>query len=55
MGLYSADHLLKEYLPVYLLMAWGEAFLTGMLVTLMVVWKPAWVATFSDERYLSPK
>jgi uncharacterized membrane protein len=55
MGLYSVDHLLNDYLPVYLLMAWGEAFLTGMLVTLMVVWKPGWVATFSDERYLSPK
>jgi uncharacterized membrane protein len=52
LGLYPAGHLLNDYLPFYLLMAWGEAFLTGALVTLMVVWKPEWIATFSDARYL---
>jgi uncharacterized membrane protein len=36
-------------------MAWGEAFTTGALVTLMVVWKPEWIATFSDQRYLAPR
>jgi len=33
-------------------MGWSEAFISGMLVTVMVVWRPQWVATFSDERYL---
>ena len=51
-GLYPIDHLLTEYLPFYILMGWSEAFISGMLVTLMVVWKPQWIATFSDERYL---
>jgi uncharacterized membrane protein len=51
-GLYPMDHLLTEYMPVYVLMGWSEAFTTGMLVTVMVVWKPQWVATFSDEHYL---
>lgn len=51
-GLYSMDYLLSEYLPFYLLMGWSEAFISGMLVTAMVVWKPQWVATFSDEHYL---
>jgi len=51
-GLYPIDHLLTEYLPFYILMGWSEAFISGMLVTVMVVWKPQWVATFSDERYL---
>jgi uncharacterized membrane protein len=35
-----------------LMLAFGEATLSGTLVTLFVVYKPAWVGTFSDERYL---
>jgi uncharacterized membrane protein len=51
-GAYDLDYLLAEYLPFYLLMAWSEAFATGMVVTLLVVYKPQWVATFDDRRYL---
>lgn len=54
-GVYPLDYLLEEYLPYYLLMAWGEAFATGMLVTLLVIWRPGWVATFDDRRYLDGK
>ncbi|HSD42944.1 MAG TPA: energy-coupling factor ABC transporter permease [Burkholderiales bacterium] len=35
-----------------LMLASGEATLTGMLITLFVVYKPAWVGTFRDEVYL---
>ena len=52
---YPLDYLLEDYLPYYLLIAWSEAFATGMLVTLMVVYKPEWVATFDDRRYLLGK
>jgi uncharacterized membrane protein len=55
MGSYSGEYLRNEYLPFFLLMAWSEAFLTGMLVTLIVVWKPRWISTFSDEVYLAAK
>ena len=34
------------------LMAWGEAFSTGMLVAIFVAFKPQWLATWSDSRYL---
>lgn len=34
------------------LMAWGEAFATGMLVAIFVAFKPEWLATWSDARYL---
>lgn len=34
------------------LMAWGEAFSTGMLVAIFVAFKPQWLATWSDARYL---
>jgi uncharacterized membrane protein len=42
-------------LPFYFLMDWAEAFATGMMVTLMVVYRPEWVATFDDARYLGMK
>lgn len=35
------------------LMAWGEAFATGMLTAIFVAFKPEWLATWSDERYLA--
>lgn len=53
MGAYPLDYLMREYLPYYLLMAWSEAFVTGMVVTLLVVYRPQWVATFDDWRYLN--
>jgi len=54
-GAYPLAYLLEEYLPYYLLMGWSEAFITGMLVTMMVIYKPHWVSTFDDRRYLSDK
>lgn len=49
---YSLEYLWTEYLPWFVLMAWAEAFSTGAAITLMVVYRPAWVATFDDRRYL---
>ena len=54
-GAYSLGYLLEHYLPFYLLIAWSEAFATGMLMTVLVVYKPEWVATFDDRRYLHNK
>ncbi|AVO47926.1 hypothetical protein C6568_00640 [Melaminivora suipulveris] len=34
------------------LMAWGDAFVTGMLCAVFVAFKPQWLATWSDEIYL---
>ena len=41
-----------EYVPYLLFLAWGEAMLTGMVVTLLVVYRPQWIVTFDDARYL---
>ena len=49
---YSLEYLWTEYLPWFVLMAWAEAFSTGAAITLMVVYRPAWVSTFDDRRYL---
>jgi uncharacterized membrane protein len=34
------------------LMAWGEALLTGMLAAIFVAYRPQWLLTWSDRRYL---
>lgn len=34
------------------LMAWGEAVLTGMLTAIFVAFRPEWLLTWSDQRYL---
>ncbi len=36
------------------LMAWGDAFVTGMLTAIFVAFKPQWLATWSDPLYLGP-
>lgn len=51
-GIYPSGQLFDLYLPYYLLLAWSEALFTGMAITLFVVYKPAWVSTFDDARYL---
>ena len=51
-GAYGFDYLLQEYLPWFVLLAWAEAFTTGAVITLVVVYRPAWIVTFDDRRYL---
>lgn len=34
------------------LMAWGDAFVTGMLTAIFVAFQPEWLATWSDRLYL---
>lgn len=54
-GAYPSSQLFDLYLPYYLLLAWSEAVFTGMAMTLFVVYKPEWVSTFDDARYLRNK
>ncbi|ATE60226.1 energy-coupling factor ABC transporter permease [Thauera sinica] len=54
-GAYPADFLLSEYLPFFLLLAFAEAWISGAVVTLLVIYKPEWVSGFDDERYLLNK
>lgn len=52
---YPLEYLRSDYLPWYLLMSWAEAFTTGAAITLLVVYRPNWVSTFDDRRYLLGK
>lgn len=51
-GAYPASYVLDEYLPYVMLLAFSEAWLSGMIVTLFVLYRPEWVSTFEDSRYL---
>ena len=46
-GLTAADRLTGV-----VIIAFGEAFLTGMLVAIFVIYRPQWVVTFRDSDYL---
>jgi len=43
---------LHDALVARWLMAWGDAFLTGMFSAIFVAFAPHWLATWSDQRYL---
>jgi uncharacterized membrane protein len=54
-GVYPLDYLLSYYTPYAMLISWGEAFTTGMAVTVMAVYRPAWLESFDDARYIQNK
>jgi uncharacterized membrane protein len=41
-----------EFAPYIVYLAFGEATLTGMLLTLGVIYRPRWIATYDIDRYL---
>lgn len=58
LGLFNAypwSVLVEDYLPFYYLMGFGESFMTCGLITLLVVYRPNWVYSFRDEKYLFKK
>lgn len=52
---YPNEQLIEESLQYLPLFMFPEAFVTGMLITIFVVYRPDWVATFDDERYIRGK
>jgi len=54
-GAFSFETVWHDYTRYALLVMFPEAFLTGMLMTLFVVYRPEWVSTFDDARYLDGK
>lgn len=51
-GYLSWHNIWQNYLQITPLVMFPEALLNGMAVTLMVVYKPDWLKTFSDAVYL---
>lgn len=54
-GAYPAELLLSDYLPFFLLLGFSEAWISGMVLTVLVVYYPEWVSSFDDSSYLSKK
>lgn len=50
--LYPWGPLLEDYAAYWLLVAFSEAWLTGMLLTVMVVYRPELVCLFDSTRYI---
>lgn len=51
-GTYAWDYLVHNYFQYSLLLMFPEAFITGMLMAIFVAFRPQWVSTFNDRRYL---
>ena len=51
----EAVFLAKEYALFLPLLMPSEAFLTGMLLSILAIYHPEWVATFSGHRYIDTK
>jgi uncharacterized membrane protein len=51
-GSLDAAQVGPEYCAVLPLMSFGEAFVNGMVMAMMVVYRPAWVMSFDDRLYL---
>jgi len=52
---YPDAKLIDESLLYTPLFMFPEMFITGMLISIFVVYKPEWVITFDDERYIIGK
>ncbi len=48
----EAVYLAQEYARFLPLLMPSEAFITGMLLSILLVYHPNWVATFNDHRYI---
>lgn len=49
---YPSHLIVDQYLSTLVLIIFPEAACTGMIMTLLVVYRPGWVATFYDHWYL---
>jgi len=54
-GAYPDTRLMAESLLITPLFMFPEMFVTGMLVSIFVVYKPQWMETFDDDRYIKGK
>jgi uncharacterized membrane protein len=51
----SAASLMRNFVQILPLLMFGEAFINGGTMTLVVAYRPHWVATFHDNWYVSGK
>jgi len=54
-GPYNFDWITERYLVFVPLMAFAEGFFTGMIATSMALFRPEWITTYDDKRYIVGK
>ena len=54
-GSFGMSELEQNLIPFFPLMFLPEAMLNGWLITILVLYRPGWVSSFSDELYLKGK
>jgi uncharacterized membrane protein len=54
-GVHAPDTVSTGFLQILPMLMFGEGFLNGALMSLVVAYKPRWVATFHDRWYLQGK
>ena len=54
-GIHPPDSIGNNFLMILPMLMFGEGFLNGAVMSLMVVYRPRWVATFHDRWYLKGK
>jgi uncharacterized membrane protein len=54
-GSLEAAHAGPEYFAILPLMSFGEAFVNGLLMAMLVVYRPTWVMSFDDRLYLGKR
>jgi len=54
-GGHTFGELNQTLIPFFPLMFLPEAFLNGWIITILVLYKPTWVSSFSDRHYLEGK
>jgi uncharacterized membrane protein len=47
-----SPEMLDEYLMIFIPIMYPEAFITGAIISIFVIYKPEWISTFDDKRYL---
>jgi uncharacterized membrane protein len=55
LGAYPPAIIVHDYLVMLPLIMFPEGFITGMIMTMLVVYKPHWVRTFDDRDYIHGK
>lgn len=49
------EEILDQYMLIFIPIMYPEAFITGGVISVFVIYKPEWIATFDDRRYLHNK
>lgn len=52
-AVFSADTVWRDVFPVFFLLSWSEAFLSGIFTAIFVALRPQLLVSFDDSRYLA--